>query len=270
MNDTLPLSIVLSDEELDGLFAPPGTAQEDHETVAPSPELLEVSRRIAGQYVGLLEAFAASLFQRRGGGDLAPQLLKALEALSRLSGASGDHEAHEALGELMDDLHVYMSRQAQGRGADRMSTRLRAWIPRFARLLEPDAAERLMNLVSYRGRAIPLFHALGSIPGIGPRRLERLYCAGLYTVESVVNADPEEVAQVTGLPPTLARRVVEATQTFATEERLRSARELNARATEVLTLMKSGPQDPEILELTREALRALQAALNLTHSQESA
>ncbi len=266
----LPLALFVSDEELDGLFAHPGEQPTDAELVAPSPELQEVSRRIAGQYVELIEAFAVSLFQRRGGTNLAPQLLRALEALIRLSEASGDAESMAAIGELLEELRVYQARQAQGRGVDRMATRLRAWIPRFAPLLEPDARERLLNLVSYRGRAIPLFHALGSIPGIGPRRLERLYCAGLYTIESVVNAEPEEVAQVTGLPPALALRVVEATRAFAVEERHRSARELSARATEVLELLKNGQQDPEILALTREALRALQLALNLQTSQESA
>lgn len=264
-----PLDLNVTDEELELLFQPqPATGLElggfdMTEDVAPSPELQEVSRRIAGQYVELIEAFAASLFQRRAGSNLTPQLLRALEALSRLARASNDPEASAAVDELLEELHIFMARQAQGRGADRMATRLRAWIPRFAALLEPDAKERLLSLVSFRGRTIPLFHALGSIPGIGPRRLERLYCAGLYTIESVVNSDPDEVAQVTGLPPKLAERVVEATRTFAAEDRLRSARELSARATEVLTLLKTGAQDPEILALTRDALRALQAALNL-------
>lgn len=264
--------LCFSDDELFALLEPPGPAIEAtglEGPVQPSEELQSVARRIAGQYAELIEVFAAGVFTRRPSPGAAARLAAGLDALHRLLFAAAAADAAAAVSELQRDLEAFLARQARGRGADRMATRLRAWIPRFAAFLDPAAAARLLDLVSFRRQAIPLFTELGAIPGIGPRRLERLYCAGLYSVDAVYHADPEEVAQVTGLPPELARRVVEATRRFADEEQLRSARELSQRAAQIQRGIASGRLDPEVLSLAREALAALQAALDGLPNEEN-
>ena len=261
MNQDIPLDLFFSDDELASLLTPQEAPSAEPAEVVPSEELLDVSRRIAGQYVDLIEAFAAGLFQRRPSGGLTGQLVHALDALHRLAEASGDHEASAVVSEMHEELRAFAHHVAQRRAVDRMATRMRAWIPRFAALLPELARARMLSLVSFRGKALPLFQELSAIDGIGPRRLERLYCAGLYTVDAVVGADPLEIAAVTGLPPALARKVVDATVAWNAEQRLRAARELQARAAEVLRALRSGEQDPEVLNLARDALRALQAAL---------
>jgi len=261
MEQDTPIDLFFSDEELASLLSPqPGLSPEPGEVV-PSEELLDVSRRIAAQYVDLIEAFAAGLFQRRPSAGMTSQLIHAMDALHRLAVASGDSDASGVVDELLVELRPFAHHTQQRRATDRMSTRMRAWIPRFAALLRGAANERVLALVSFRGKALPLFQELGAIDGIGPRRLERLYCAGLYTVDAVIGADPLEIAAVTGLPPALARKVVDATVAWNAEQRLRAARELQARAAEVLLALRSGEQDPEVLTLARDALRALQAAL---------
>lgn len=257
----LQIDLFFSDEELATLLSPQLEPSAESGDVVPSEELLDVARRIAAQYVDLIEAFAAGLFQRRPSLGLASQLSHAMEALHRLAEASGDREASAVVEELLVELKQFTHHAQRRRAVDRMATRMRAWIPHFAALLKDAASERVLSLVSFRDKALPLFQELSAIEGIGPRRLERLYCAGLYTVDAVIGADPVEIAAVTGLPPALARKVVDATVAWNAEQRLRSARELQARASEVLRALRTGVQDPEVLALAREALRALQAAL---------
>jgi hypothetical protein len=261
MDQDTPIDLFFSDEELATLLSPQLAPAPDPGDVVPSEELLDVSRRIAAPYVDLIEAFAGGLIQRRPSSGMAGQLIHAMEALHRLAEASGDALASGVVEELLVDLRQFAHHAQHRRAIDRMATRMRAWIPRFAALLQGGARDRMLSLVSFRGKALPLFQELSAIEGIGPRRLERLYCAGLYTVDAVLGADPLEIAAVTGLPPALARRVVDATVAWNAEQRLRSVRELQARATEVLLAFRAGEQDPEVLTLARDALLALQAAL---------
>lgn len=255
-------------ELLDGAAIGEASPTAEAEPVAPSEELRDVSRRIASQYVPLVESFAGSLFARRAGPAAAHQLASALEALERLVEAAGDAAQAAAIRELISALRAFEGRIARGRGLERMSSQLRQWIPQFANFLQHDARQRLLAIVSYGNARPALLRELGAIPGIGPRRLERLYCAGLYTVEAVHDADPAEIAQVTGLPGPLAARVVEATRRFAEEERRHAARRLLENALEIRRLVSEGSCAPELLRLTREALATLEEALARCEKEE--
>lgn len=266
------LEFSFSDDELENiLVVHPGapTSQATGDVVEPSGELMAVSRRIAGQFVDLIQAFAASVFTRRVSATTTSQFSHAVDALHRLAAATGDTEQVRLLEEmqgLLSHLHEHGDR---GRNVDRTSTRLRAWIPAFSGFLEPDDAERLVNMVSYKNQHVPLLAELGNIEGIGKRRLERLYVSGLYTVEAVCAADPADLAAVTGLPLQLATRVVETTREYAVQQRRRCVMEMRERARELVRAMGSTPDaDPELIRLAISTMAELQSVLTSLSATE--
>lgn len=240
------------------------------EVVAPSVELMAVSRRIAGQFVDLIQAFASSVFTRRVSSTTTNQFSHAVDALHRLAVATGDAEQVRLLEEmqsLVSDLNEHGDR---ARNVDRTGTRLRAWIPAFSGFLEADDSERLMSMVSYKNQHVPLLAELGNIEGIGRRRLERLYVSGLYTVEAVCAADPSELAAVTGLPLTLATRVIDATREYAVHQRRRCVLEMRDRARELVRAMNTATDnDPELVALAISTMAELQSVLGSLSSSES-
>lgn len=238
--------------------------------VEPSIELVAVSRRIAGQFVDLIQAFAASVFTHRITPTTTAQFSHAVDALHRLAVATGDEDQARLLEEMQGLLHNLQQRGDRSREVDRISTRLRAWIPSFSGFLEPSDAERLVNMVSYKNQHVPLLAELGNIPGIGKRRLERLYISGLYTVEAVCAADPAELAVVTGLPLQLAERVVEATREYAVQQQRRCVLEMRDRARELARAMGASPNaDPELISLALSAMAELQHVLSSMSTQET-
>lgn len=266
------LDFSFSDDELNDILG--GQLDLDQaeapEVVAPSVELMAVSRRIAGQFVDLIQAFASSVFTRRVSSTTTNQFSHAVDALHRLAVATGDAEQVRLLEEmqsLVSDLNEHGDR---ARNVDRTGTRLRAWIPAFSGFLEADDSERLMSMVSYKNQHVPLLAELGNIEGIGRRRLERLYVSGLYTVEAVCAADPSELAAVTGLPLTLATRVIDATREYAVHQRRRCVLEMRDRARELVRAMNTATDnDPELVALAISTMAELQSVLGSLSSSES-
>jgi len=226
-------------------------------------ELLRLTRRIAGQYVEVLAGSLALAFMGKDSSATDSQLAAALETMLRLADACGADELGRARREM--DLLVRDWQQRRPRRRAAFIHALRDSVLSLCRCLEPEDAASLKKLVVYERRSLPLLDELAALPGIGPRRLGRLYSAGLFTVEAVSAADPMEVAQVTGLPRKLAEEVVRATRTYADAERRKSLEELRSRATDALsTLRLMRPdlrEDRALIELTRSTLGALQAAL---------
>ena len=143
------------------------------------------------------------------------------------------------------------------------------WIPRFATTLSAEHAQRLLDLVRWDGGSAPLMEELHSLRGIGPKRLGRLYAAGLHTVDVVASADPIEVALVTGLPGKLSVNVVDATRQFAVEERVRCLESLRDRARrlrEILTAVPDG--DDEVRRLAEEAIREVELTFHQMSKSE--
>ena len=226
-------------------------------------ELLRLTRRIAGQYVEVLAGSLALAFMGKDSSATDSQLAAALETMLRLADACGADELGRARREM--DLLVRDWQQRRPRRRAAFIHALRDSVLSLCRCLEPEDAASLKKLVVYERRSLPLLDELAALPGIGPRRLGRLYSAGLFTVEAVSAADPMEVAQVTGLPRKLAEEVVRATRAYADAERRKSLEELRSRATDALsTLRLMRPdlrEDRALIELTRSTLGALQAAL---------
>ncbi len=201
-----------------------------------SDELLAVSGRITGQYAEVLARFAARAFAGGPVDDL-DAVREAITSIRRLAEATGAGEQARLLDEL-DELAGAMG----GRPAERNRAlaRLQAWIPAFADTLPTDQAEHLLRLVRWDPQEQPLLDELRAIRGIGPRRLKRLYAAGLFTIEAVACAGPSEISSVTGIPLELASQVIERSGRYAEEERRRCLQALKRYAARLALLSSAG------------------------------
>lgn len=261
MSETMLLDF--SDHELAELLANPDLSQPSPDAVADQ-ELMQLTRGLVAQYVDVIAAYVSHAFARPDDAA-APrsQTLAALDSLIRLSSETGDHELSERLALVRRLASEGMPRGKKARG--QFLRALREAVLTLAACLEDASAQRLRSLVLLEESSAPLLAELEKLRGIGPRRLERLYCAGLFTIEAVSRSTPEEIAEVTGLPQLLAREVVLATQRFAEEERRRCVMDLHHRVqdfTRALPDLASSPNaSAELLELARRSLEALQRAL---------
>ncbi|TNE91195.1 MAG: hypothetical protein EP330_06000 [Deltaproteobacteria bacterium] len=241
------------------------------ELLAPSEELGRVSRRIAAQYAEVVASFAASAFAGRANEATLAQVEAAVDALRRLADASGDTQQDRLLGELWRIIGPATTGRLNSRARQSALVQLREWIPRFADTLEAEDAERLIGLVEWDSSAVPLLDELATLHGIGPRRLQRLYAAGLHNVSVVAAADPQDVAEVTGLPRELAARVVAATREYAFTERRRCLEGLRDRALRLRNILDSVPldEDGRLHDLAADALREVEATFQRLHDLEA-
>lgn len=274
-----PLDLDLGELDLEGLVAA-GLVEEEEEPLpggAPAldadPELTRLSRRISGQYVEVIATWAHAAFRGHPRGPHLAPVLAALPALHRLAEATQDRGMASVIAELEE-----MTGGAEGHSPShpRLVPRLRDWLRRFALLLEGQDGQRLRDLVEFDRKAFPLLEQLAQVRGVGPRRLERLYLSGMFTVESLYGADPAEVALVTGFPRELAVEVVQAAARFERQWREQVAVDLVHRAAEVRAVLRwietSGRQDPQVLAAVTATIDELESALRAArhHSQEGA
>ncbi len=266
--DWAALLAVLGDAEL--VDRPLEDDDDLEELLAPSEEVRNVSRRIAGQYVEILADFAAGAFGRRTDPIPANQVRAAVEALLRLAQAAEDTVQVRLLNELLELIGPITEGSSTSRTRQTALARFRTWIPRFADTLERTDAERLIRLVRWERGSVPLLEELRSLRGIGPKRLERLYSAGLFTIDTVASARPADIVAVTGIPLGLAKEIVRATERFAATERLRVVDELRegaAHLRHILTVYKA--DDPDFYRNARLALQEVERTLTLITRLES-
>ncbi|MCK6525514.1 helix-hairpin-helix domain-containing protein [Myxococcota bacterium] len=256
-----------SEGDLNSLLSGLGTddAEPFEGELEASDELHALARTLSGQYVDVVGAFVRQVFSSRPGrAQPGNQVLGALDALLRLSKETGDVPLQSALSTVHEVITAGVPEHR--RDFNRFLTQLRDAVLVFADLLREEDAERLKGLILYQDRSLPLLEELANLRGIGPKRLERLYCAGLFTIEAVAEADPGDVAEVTGLPRKLAEQVVESTREFAERQRRSCVVELHQRVQEFHAVLPrlnpSNEDDRRILELARQTLAELQSALS--------
>lgn len=244
---------------------------EDTVAAAPSDELAAVTRRIAEQYLDVLHAASVTAFGGRDARATATQLLTALAALGRLAQAGGDRAHHAVVAAVLPEVERYAA-DPGGRARHRFLARFRPWLARYADHLGDPAGRRFRALVAYDAREVPLFVELAAIPGIGPRRLERLFCAGLYAVEVVSAADPRELAQVTGLPRALAADVVTRSREYAEARRRQCVLEMRARLAEFQRAFSAidPTAHPELWALAHAAVEEMSAMVHQVHQESPA
>ncbi|MDP2316944.1 MAG: hypothetical protein Q8P41_28890 [Pseudomonadota bacterium] len=264
------VSFELDDEEIYALLSESRPAPVMHAAdLAPSGELLAVTRRIATQYLEVLQVSAAGLFAGHDPRGSAAQLVTVLDALDRLAAAGNDAPQRELLAEIRRAADAFLA-DPRGQARNRFLARLRPWIVRYADHLGDDEGQRLRALVSFDMGEVPLFSELAAIPGIGPRRLDRLFCAGLYAVEVVSGSNPVEVAQVTGLPRALAEDVVARARDFAAERRRRCVVEIRNHLAEFSRILEGidANTNPDLHALALGAFHEMHAVVT-SHRTES-
>lgn len=259
----MQLDLALTGDAIDALLGP-APAPNRQQAPEPSDELGRLSRRIAGQYAPILATFAAEFLHSSAPPESTEAATAALDNLVRLSAATRDTELRAHLDALRAHIGQPVPRRgtARQRALDDLKERLLA----IAACLDSDDGEPLRRVFLARRRATPLLQELADIPGIGPRRLDRLYRAGLFTVEALRGADPTDVASVTGLPARLAEEVVRATRDFATRYRQECAEDLDAVVEELLRQLARAEETErqEIVGRLSQTTGRLRAALATT------
>ncbi len=234
MPGSLPESMLSSIDEsvLDALFAAeniqhiPDDEIEDSSEVEASPELMVVTHRIAANYIEVLASGAARVLRGDQVEDAVNMILASVGDLERLARASDDTVQLKMLTRLLDALECYEARRQRDCGHARFRDLLRGWLRDFAEYVAPAASQSVRDLVDFDLDEVPVFSLLIELRGMGPRRLSRLYAAGLYTTEAICSASPEDMACVTGLPRELALEVVECVRADAWQQMERDILEM--------------------------------------------
>jgi len=255
-----PLVPFFTDADLD--FVLSGGSASDA-TPEISLEARALARTLAAQYVEVIAHYAVDALMGRTSRH-APKLKQVIKDSRRLAHEMGDGELltmYDELGDLIDAF------SATSTGEPRLiaSRKLRDWVMGFADLVGDEPGQRLRRVVVFRKGVHPLISHLREVRGIGERRLERLYTAGLLTTESLIDAEPKELAGVVGIPLRLARAVVEACQRFVEQQRLTHVKSLKSVVVDVTKALKSvDPHDQSHVRLVaavRDTINSLAEAL---------
>ncbi|MCC6623631.1 MAG: hypothetical protein IT385_20400 [Deltaproteobacteria bacterium] len=235
------------------------------EVVAPevSPEARALARVLGSQYVEVIAHYAVDALMGRNSRH-APKLRQIVKSFRRLALEMNDHELlelYQQLGELIESFTSSTSHERRLVA----SRRLRDWVMAFADLVGDEAATKLRRLVVYRKGVHPLISHLREIRGIGDRRLERLYTAGLLTTEALADADPAELAQIVRIPMRLARQLVEACRRFADHHRHLAVMALKSATEDVTKALGGVDFDDEaqarLVDEVRRTIEGLSAEL---------
>lgn len=230
-----------SDEEWAALLAPPSDPPSPS-AIEPSEELERVSRKLAEPYLRSVGGFAAAAFRGSPLGEELGAVRAAIRSLTRLAVASGRLQEVALLESFPEDgFGLVQLRQGKRRLA--ALSRLRDWLGRLAEVQHAGGREELLDALSWKSGAVVHFAELGRVPGVGPRRLERLYLAGLYSVRTLAAADPDDVAAVTGMPRSVATSVIERTRSYARAEQERTLDALQVQIQRLKYLSEVAPLD---------------------------
>lgn len=233
----------LTDAEIATAFAdaPPRAASE---ALVPSAAARELTRTLGARHVEVIAHWASQKMRGERAADVAQRLRRVIADAMRLAGEMDEGDllaAYETLDEIVDGFSAASTAGARRRSAKR----LRDWTLDFAELVGGEAGDRLRGLVVFNRGAYPLLERLREIRGVGPRRLERLYAAGLATTDALAEADPDELMALIGLPAPLALEVVRVSRAFAETERRETVLALTEMTHEVARILKLAKGDGE-------------------------
>lgn len=261
-----PLDGLFSEDDVSFLVGS-GVITDDAGAPENDHPLRALTRNIASQYVEPIAGLATGVFAGRGR-ELRPQFAAAVGALRRLAEASDDREM---VAVLADFEAMVPEHELRGRARDRLYHQLREWVGRFSDLLPAADRDRMRAVIDPGHGESPFIQELLRVEGIGEKRMERLYCAGLFTVTAVVGATAGEIAAVTGMPLRLAERVVSTARKYEQERPRRVASSLLQFATQTReTLEAVRPDDPRRDEIVSAARAAVDQLLAVLTAMESA
>lgn len=195
-----------TDRALEALLAEPVFDEDGDGDGLEQVPLHQMARNVVAQHGEIILAYVREMYAGTPTPEVEARFTLTRTTLRRLAVGAGDH----ALTALLDDLDeigaLRDGSSTSPRSRDRLLSSLRRWTLTFAELLGP-AGEALRRTVTM-DQPVPALERLRPLQGMNDRLLERLYASGLVTTEALASADPEELAEVTGMPRGLARRVV--------------------------------------------------------------
>lgn len=234
--------------------------------LAPSRELYEVTRRISLHLLDVLVTTARTLLAGGMDRDELHQLIATLDSLRRLADAAREDTQRRSIDRMAAEARRFEA-SPNGRARERFRVRLRDWVVEFGGALGDGEGQRLRALVEYDPREVPLFAELARLHGVGPRRLRRLFAAGLHSVEVVARARAEDLSAVTGLPRGLAEDVIRRAQAFETEEKRRAIFEMQARLTRFSSAVDELGEGPELRAAAAAAIDQMQRLIEQLHGR---
>lgn len=246
----------------------------DAATARPSASVdaMGLARTLAAQYAEVVAHHASDMVLGRNL-KLAPRLKGVLADSRRLAEEMDDTEMlvhYERLeGILRDGQAPALTAVARQERAQQLND----WVAAFADLVGGEVGDRLVREVLLKKGGSPLISHLREVKGIGEKRLERLYAAGLLTTDALVDAEPRELAAVVGLPQNVAELVVGAARAFADQQRRSSVQSLRQAAFDVMRNLKDvHPTDPgfrKLLSTIRDTLARLEHTISQFEGESS-
>ena len=261
-----PVAPAFTDDDLDAFLS--GAAFRESEassrSAATSDEARNLARNLAIPYVQVVSQHAFDLATGRQE-RFAPKLLQVLKDARRLAEEMEDEallEHYQALASILGDERRTFSTQHD---RETSSRRLHGWVSEFAYIVGGEAGRKLLREQTLKRGVNPLVAYLREVRGLGEKRLEKLFAAGLLTTDALVDADPRELSQIVGIPMGVARLVVTAATRFADEQRVASVLGLRESALEVMRHLRDlPPTDRGLIKLVaevRDTLHRLEATL---------
>lgn len=253
----------LGDDELAAALLGGEPAPEEHLT--PSDGARRLTLDLGARHVEVIAKWAGRAMRGERADQLVARLSRLIEDALRLAREMDEGAlvaSYEELLAIVASFGVVTTAAARRRAA----RRLRDWTLGFAELVGGEAGARLKGLMLFRRGAFPLLEHLRQIRGIGPKRIGRLYAAGLTTASALGVADPEELAELVGLPRGLAERVVEASRAFAETERSEMVATLAEMTAEVARAVRqlredAGPVGSALVDEVQRAIAVLERAV---------
>ncbi|MCB9680734.1 MAG: helix-hairpin-helix domain-containing protein [Alphaproteobacteria bacterium] len=221
------------DVELEGLFDASVSSNRPPERAR---DLVDLGREMVDPYLDVIAGYVRDRLRHLG--DVADDAIDAaVETLLTLTMGTGDERLFAHLQHLSS-----LSRAAPvGRASvDRWRVALRQWTEDMAAELGPIRGARFRQLVDTETGTTALLDELGGIRGMGPRRLQRLYCAGLYTVDAVLSVEADEMAAVSGVPRVLCDTVRTTTAMFKEQAVTRGVSRLERDAADLERALTRG------------------------------
>lgn len=191
-----------------------------------------LSRGLAAQHLEILALCAANAIEGRRQ-RREPRFDRAIEQTVRLARETED----EPLLLKVEHLAALFVRVTESDATDLRlyGGRLRDTMLELGELAGGDAEARLQAICLRRRGLHPLAARLRALRGIGNRRLTRLSEAGLLTLESLVDADPDDLVSAAKMNRALADRVIAFARDYAEQRATVTAEVLEDVAAEALS-----------------------------------
>jgi hypothetical protein len=252
---------LLTSDDVDASLAAleSGTPAAGHaSTISDLGEVRALFAQLAANHVRPVRDFVIDLLSSEATADWLPVSLPALRSLQRAAEKLDIPEVCAALDRFASTLEAAQADGLRTIGGERR----RAILAGYEELTRALPQAFSLDLDRTQREAVILQSLLLQVPGVKKITLDKMYAAGLSTLEAMLLATPSDIAATTGMPVALAERIVERFRAYrdqvkATVPDATRARE-RERITELTQLLRTqqGEYDRASQSWSREAAEA--------------